>query len=88
MRKNKKIVNEKNQIVKKFNKIEMHVIPYLGYGYVISNKEATEGYGVGESNIRKHKHIHKDDLVENKHYIIVTNSNTLSKTDSRGRGIT
>jgi hypothetical protein len=41
----------------------------------METKLVAEGYGVVESNIRKHKMTKKDELLLGKHYITVTNSN-------------
>jgi len=58
-----------------FEELTIYVRPDETYEWLMETKLVAEGYGVVESNIRKHKMSKKDELVLGKHYITVTNSN-------------
>jgi len=44
------------------------------FDFLLTTKEVAKGYGVSESNIRETKRVHKDELIENKHFLVVRKS--------------
>jgi prophage antirepressor-like protein len=59
----------------KFENEEIEVIENIEFEFLLSNSEVAKGYGVQERVIREHKSNHKDELIENKHFINITPKN-------------
>jgi prophage antirepressor-like protein len=55
----------------KSEKIELEIIEDKKFEFLLSNLEVARGYGVSEGNIRETKRVHKDELLEKKHFIFL-----------------
>jgi len=62
-------------MITKFENIELDIFENRDFEFLISNSDVAKGYGVSEDNIRMQKSNHKDELIENKHFITVTQKN-------------
>jgi len=62
-------------LIKKFENIDIKIIEDKKFDFLLSNEETAKGYDVRETTIRDHKSKHFDELIENKHFIVVTKSN-------------
>jgi len=58
-----------------FEGLTLYVKPHENYEWLLTTQEVAEGYGVSEIAIRQHKNRNDDELLENIHFISVTNSN-------------
>lgn len=54
---------------------EVQVIPSALHEYVMTTEQAALGYGVTPENIRQHKATKREELLEGKHWITVSNPN-------------
>jgi len=52
-----------------FNNVELHLQEHSQHEFLLSNKEVSLGYGVVAKTINDHRSNHKDELLENKHWI-------------------
>jgi prophage antirepressor-like protein len=59
----------------KFENDNLEVIENREFEFLLSNNEVAKGFGVQERVIRDHKSNHKDELIENKHFVVVTQKN-------------
>jgi prophage antirepressor-like protein len=50
--------------------IELEILEDEKFEFLMSSKEVAKGYDVSEGNIREAKRIHKDELFENKHFVV------------------
>lgn len=57
----------------KVNNSTLKIIENVQHDFLISNKEVALGYGIAISTLRGQKSNHKDELIENKHFIISKN---------------
>jgi prophage antirepressor-like protein len=62
-------------MVTKFENTNLEIIENREFEFLISNSDVASGYGVSEDNIRMQKSNHKDELIENKHFVVVTQKN-------------
>lgn len=58
-----------------FEDIELIVHEDAAHEWLLDTELVAKGYGVTDSNIRKHKMKKSDELIEGKHFITVTNGN-------------
>jgi hypothetical protein len=62
-------------MVTKFENIDLEVLENINFGFLMSNLDVARGYDVSEDNIRMQKSNHKDELIENKHFVVITQKN-------------
>jgi hypothetical protein len=69
--------NNKQQLLieTQFEGLTICVRPDETHEWLMETKLVAEGYGVSEENIRQHKNKQRDELIENKHFISVSNTN-------------
>lgn len=51
-----------------FEGIKLEAQAHSKFEFIMSSREVAEGYGVKTRAIRDHKHLHADELIENKHF--------------------
>jgi hypothetical protein len=61
-----------------FENENIEVVKNTQFEFLLSNYEVAKGYGVEERVIRDHKSNHKDELIENKHFVVVSQKNAKS----------
>jgi hypothetical protein len=59
--------------------LKVDIIPNDSHEFLMTSQEVAKGYGVDPSTLRGHKHTHKDELIEGKHFI-----NGVGKTNAFG----
>ncbi len=65
-----------------FEGAKLHLEKHAEHEFLLTTKEVAEGYGVAESTIRDHKSANSDELVENKHFLCVGNSDAQTATNN------
>lgn len=56
------------------DELVVEVQPNVEHEWLLSTADVAEGYGLTPEAVRKAKSRHSDELIEGKHYLIVTNS--------------
>lgn len=67
-------VEDNLMVVEISEEVEVSVQPDEKHEWLVNTKDVAEGYATTEANIRMTKSRHEDELVEGKHFTIVTNS--------------
>lgn len=75
-------INEQNESdlldIKVSNSLTVQIIPNGEFEFLATSNEVAKGYGISVSSLRGHQNYHKDELIEDVHYVKgVRISNTL-----------
>lgn len=70
-------------VSRKFNDNVIELYPDKEHEFLMTTKQAVDGYGCSESTLRSAKKEHSDELVEGKHFIITTVRNSDARKDLR-----
>ena len=60
-----------------FDEIALNVRPHAVHEWALTTAEVAAGFGVDDGNIRYHKSVHTDELIEGKHFVSVRNPNAV-----------
>lgn len=47
----------------------VNIIPNASHSFLMSTRDVAIGYGINANTLRGHKSLHRDELIENKHYM-------------------